>query len=115
MLRPWMNLAIDATLLGMEVQPVVGIHALQITFGQGTPAETQLMNQNARPRLGAKDKRPSPLVSQAAFTFTAASARRVKSSSVFFSSCRVSSRSFAASFIPSWIAHVLSVPYLEIS
>jgi hypothetical protein len=47
MLRPWMNLATDATLLGMEAQTVVGIGALQIAFGQGTSAETQLMNQNA--------------------------------------------------------------------
>jgi hypothetical protein len=42
MLRPWMNLAVDTILLGLEVQTVVGIRLSQIAFGRGTPAETQL-------------------------------------------------------------------------
>jgi hypothetical protein len=43
MLRPWMNLTVDTTLLGMEAQTVVGIRLSQIAFGRGSPAETQLM------------------------------------------------------------------------
>jgi hypothetical protein len=43
MFRPWMKLAVDTTLLGMEAQTVIGMRLSQIAFGQGNPAETQLM------------------------------------------------------------------------
>ena len=46
----------------------------------------------------------------AAATFTAASASEVRVSSVFFSSCRVSSSSRTASLMPSCCAHCFSVP-----
>jgi hypothetical protein len=43
MFKPWMRLAVDATLLGLEAQSVVRIRLSQIALGQGSPAETQLM------------------------------------------------------------------------
>src|SRR5712691_10068691 len=46
----------------------------------------------------------------AAARLTAASASVVRLASVFFSSCRVWSSSWAASFMPSWVAHCFSVP-----
>jgi hypothetical protein len=46
----------------------------------------------------------------AAARLTAASARVVRLSSVFFSSCRVWSSSLTASFMPSCVAHCFSVP-----
>jgi hypothetical protein len=43
MFKPWMRLAVDTTLLGLEAQTVVGIRLSQIALGQGSPAESQLM------------------------------------------------------------------------
>lgn len=43
MFGPWMRLAIDSTLLGMEAQTVIGLRLSQIAMGKGTAAETQLM------------------------------------------------------------------------
>lgn len=43
MLGPWMQLALDTTLLGLEAQSVVGLRLAQIALGQSTPAEAQLM------------------------------------------------------------------------
>jgi hypothetical protein len=43
MFKPWMRLAVDTTLLGLEAQTVVGIRLSQIALGQDSPAETQLM------------------------------------------------------------------------
>ncbi len=43
MFAPWLKLAMDTTLLGMEAQAVIGIRLSQIALGRGTPAETQLM------------------------------------------------------------------------
>lgn len=43
MLGSWMNLTLDATLLGLEAQNVIGMRLSQIAMGQGTPAELQLM------------------------------------------------------------------------
>lgn len=43
MLEPWMRLALDTTLLGLEAQSVIGLRLTQIAMGQGTPAEAQLM------------------------------------------------------------------------
>jgi hypothetical protein len=43
MFKPWMKLAVDATLLGLEAQSVVRIRLSQIALGQGSSAETQLM------------------------------------------------------------------------
>jgi hypothetical protein len=48
--------------------------------------------------------------SQAALRLAELSASFVRSWSVFFSSCRVSSKSLAASGMPSCVAQVLSVP-----
>jgi hypothetical protein len=42
-LGPWIKLTLDATLLGLEAQNVIGIRLSQIAMGQGTPAEAQLM------------------------------------------------------------------------
>jgi hypothetical protein len=43
MLGSWMKLTIDTTLLGLEAQSVIGLRLAQITMGQGTLAEAQLM------------------------------------------------------------------------
>ena len=43
MFAPWLKLAMDTTLLGMEAQAVIGIRLSQIALGRGTPAETQRM------------------------------------------------------------------------
>jgi hypothetical protein len=43
MMGPWINLTLDATLLGLEAQSVIGLRLAQIAKGQGTPAEAQLM------------------------------------------------------------------------
>jgi hypothetical protein len=43
MLGPWINVTLDATLLGLEAQSVIGMRLSQIAMGQGTPAEAQLM------------------------------------------------------------------------
>ena len=43
MLEPWMRLAFDSTVLGLEAQSVIGMRLAQIAMGQGTPAEAQLM------------------------------------------------------------------------
>jgi hypothetical protein len=43
MLEPWIRLAFDSTLLGLEAQSVIGMRLAQIAKGQGTPAEAQLM------------------------------------------------------------------------
>jgi hypothetical protein len=43
MLEPWMRLALDSTVLGLEAQSVIGMRLAQIAKGQGTPAEAQLM------------------------------------------------------------------------
>jgi hypothetical protein len=43
MMGPWINLTLDATLLGLEAQSVIGLRLSQIGMGQGTPAEAQLM------------------------------------------------------------------------
>ena len=43
MFKPWMSLAVDATLLGIEAQAVIGIRLSQIALGRGSHAETQLM------------------------------------------------------------------------
>ena len=43
MFKPWVKLAVDTTLLGMEAQTVIGMRLSQIAFGRGNPAETQLM------------------------------------------------------------------------
>ena len=43
MFKPWMRLAVDATLLGIEAQTVMGIRLSQIALGRGSAAETQLM------------------------------------------------------------------------
>ena len=43
MLEPWMRLALDSTVLGLEAQSVIGMRLAQIAMGQGTPAEAQLM------------------------------------------------------------------------
>jgi hypothetical protein len=43
MFAPWLKLAMDTTLLGMEAQAVIGLRLSQIALGRGTPAETQLM------------------------------------------------------------------------
>ena len=43
MLRSWMRLATDSTLLGIEAQSVIGLRLAQIAMGQSSPAEAQLM------------------------------------------------------------------------
>jgi hypothetical protein len=43
MLGPWIKLAIDTTLLGLEAQSVIGLRLAQVALGQGSPAEVQLM------------------------------------------------------------------------
>ncbi len=43
MLGPWIKLTLDATLLGLEAQSVIGMRRSQIAMGQGSPAEAQLM------------------------------------------------------------------------
>ncbi len=43
MLEPWIKLAIDTTLLGLEAQSVIGLRLAQIALGQGSPAEAHLM------------------------------------------------------------------------
>jgi hypothetical protein len=43
MLGPWINLTLDATLLGLEAQSVIGMRLSQIAMGKGSPAEAQLM------------------------------------------------------------------------
>ena len=43
MFKPWMRLAVDTTLLGIEAQTVMGIRLSQIALGRGSAAETQLM------------------------------------------------------------------------
>ncbi len=42
-LGPWIKLTLDATLLGLEAQSVIGMRLSQIAMGQGTLAEAQLM------------------------------------------------------------------------
>jgi hypothetical protein len=42
-LGPWISLTLDATLLGLEAQSVIGMRLSQIAMGQGSPAEAQLM------------------------------------------------------------------------
>ncbi len=42
-LGPWIKLTLDATLLGLEAQSVIGMRRSQIAMGQGSPAEAQLM------------------------------------------------------------------------
>ena len=48
MFKPWMRLAVDATLLGIEAQTVIGIRLSRIALGRGSAAETQLMVSCAR-------------------------------------------------------------------
>jgi hypothetical protein len=43
MFAPLMKLTLDATLLTMEAQMVIGIRLTQLATGRGTLAETQLM------------------------------------------------------------------------
>jgi hypothetical protein len=43
MLVPWIKLAIDTTLLGLEAQSVIGLRLTQLALGQGNPTEAQLM------------------------------------------------------------------------
>ena len=43
MFAPLMKLTLDATLLTMEAQMVIGIRPTQLATGRGTLAETQLM------------------------------------------------------------------------
>jgi hypothetical protein len=43
MLESWMRLATDTTLLGLEVQSVIGLRLAQLALGQGTPTEAHLM------------------------------------------------------------------------
>ncbi len=43
MLGPWINLTLDATLLSLEAQNVIGLRLSQIAMGQGSAAEAQLM------------------------------------------------------------------------
>jgi hypothetical protein len=42
-LGPRIKLALDAALLGLEAQSVIGMRLSQIAMGQGTLAEAQLM------------------------------------------------------------------------
>jgi hypothetical protein len=43
MFKPWMKLAVDTTLLGLEAQRVMGMRLSRIALGRGSPAETQRM------------------------------------------------------------------------
>jgi hypothetical protein len=43
MFRPWMRMALDTTLLGLEAQRVVGMRLSQVALGRGTSAETGRM------------------------------------------------------------------------
>ncbi len=43
MIRPWLRLASDTTLLAMEAQTVIGLRLGQIAMGRGSLAENQLM------------------------------------------------------------------------
>ncbi len=43
MLKLWMKLTVDTTLLGLEAQSVIGLRLAQIALGQGSPAEAHLM------------------------------------------------------------------------
>jgi hypothetical protein len=43
MLESWMRLASNTTLLTLEAQSVIGLRLAQISMGQGSAAEAQLM------------------------------------------------------------------------
>lgn len=43
MIRPWLRLASDTTLLAMEAQTVIALRLTQMALGRGSFAENQLM------------------------------------------------------------------------